>query len=159
VRLRPAGAEDHDLMRAVYASTRADELARVDWSPAQKQAFVDSQFAAQNHAYYNNYPGAEFMVVEVDGAAAGRLFLHRQTGAILIMDVALLPEYRGQGIGTHLLRQVLAEGHARGVPVTIHVEKFNPALRLYQRLGFRVAADRGVYYFMACAPGQADDAG
>jgi ribosomal protein S18 acetylase RimI-like enzyme len=159
IRLRPAGADDEGLMRAVYASTRADELALVSWSPEQKQAFVDSQFAAQTYAYTHNYPGAEFQVVEVDGAAAGRLYLHRQAEAILIMDVALLPAYRGQGIGTRLLREVLAEGRARGLPVTIHVEKFNPALRLYQRLGFREKADRGVYLFMEWQAGQADDAG
>jgi ribosomal protein S18 acetylase RimI-like enzyme len=75
------------------------------------------------------------------------------------MDVALLPEYRGQGIGTQLLRQVLAEGQARGLAVTIHVEKFNPALPLYRRLGFEVKTDRGVYYFLERRPEPEADAG
>jgi ribosomal protein S18 acetylase RimI-like enzyme len=152
VALRPARSEDEDFLRQVYASTRADELAQVDWSEAQRQVFVAAQFAAQSRSYFNNYPGAEFQVIEVGGEPAGRLYLHRRPGDIRIMDLALLPAYRGQGLGTRLLRQVLAEGQAAGRPVTIHVEKFNPALGLYQRLGFRVVEDKGVYYFMRWEP-------
>ena len=149
IALRPAHAEDEVLLRQVYGSTRADELAQVDWSEAEKQAFVDAQFAAQKSSYINNYPGAEFLVVLAAGEPAGRLYLHRRPAEIRIMDLALLPTYRGRGIGSRLLRQIMAEAQADGLQVTIHVEKFNPALRLYQRLGFRVLKDKGVYYFLA----------
>jgi ribosomal protein S18 acetylase RimI-like enzyme len=152
VALRPVHAGDENFLCQVYASTRADELAQVDWSEAQKQAFVAGQFAAQSRSYFNNYPGAEFQVIVVGGEPAGRLYLHRRPGEVRIMDLALLPPYRGQGIGTRLLRQVLADGQAAGRPVTIHVEKFNPALRLYERLGFRVVEDKGVYYLMRWEP-------
>jgi ribosomal protein S18 acetylase RimI-like enzyme len=153
VTLRPAQPQDEEFLRRVYGSTRTEELALVDWSEAQKEAFIAEQFAAQTSSYLNNYPGAEFQVIVVAGEPAGRLYLHRRRDEIRIMDLALLPAFRGQGIGSSLLRQVLAEGQARGLPVTIHVEKFNPALRLYQRLGFQVAEDKGVYVFLKCQPG------
>jgi ribosomal protein S18 acetylase RimI-like enzyme len=149
VALRPARAEDEAFLHQVYGSTRAEELDQVDWSEDQKQAFVDAQFAAQRRSYLNNYPGAEFLVVMAAGEPAGRLYLHRRRAEIRIMDLALLPTYRGRGIGSHLLRQIMAEAQADGRQVTIHVEKFNPALRLYQRLGFRVLQDEGIYYFLA----------
>ena len=68
------------------------------------------------------------------------------------MDVALLPAYRGRGVGTQLLEQILAEGRQLNLPVTIHVERFNHALRLYERLGFRVEEDKGVYLFLKWTP-------
>ena len=62
------------------------------------------------------------------------------------MDIALLPEYRGRGIGTALLEELLVEADATGRRVTIHVERFNPARRLYERLGFVEAGDPGGMY-------------
>lgn len=156
--LRPACPEDEAFLLRVYGSTRAEELSLLDWTEAQKQAFVAAQYAAQASSYRSNYPGAEFLVIVADGEAAGRLYLHRRPAELRIMDLALLPPYRGHGLGTRLLRQVLAEGRTRGVPVTIHVERFNPALRLYQRLDFRVVGDKGVYYRLQWEPEPATDA-
>lgn len=89
----------------------------------------------------------------VDGEPAGRLYVDRPPGELRVMDVALLPEFRGRGVGTELLRRVLAEGAATARPVTIHVERLNPARRLYARLGF-VAEDAGgpVYLLMRWTP-------
>jgi len=68
------------------------------------------------------------------------------------MDIALIPEARGHGVGTHLLNELIAEGKSTGAIVTIHVEKFNPALRLYDRLGFRIVDDREAYWFLEWSP-------
>ena len=129
-----------------------EELAVVPWDDAQKDAFLRMQFDAQDAWWRENYAAASFDVILVDGEPAGRLYVHRGRSDIRIVDIALLPEHRGNGIGTRLLEDLVAEGDAAGKSVTIHVERMNPALRLYQRLGFAVAEDKGVYLFLERAP-------
>ena len=152
VELLPVAAGDREFLHRVYASTRADELAVVPWDEWQKEAFLRAQFDAQDRWYREQYPRASYEVIVVDGERAGRLYLHRGEAEIRIVDVALLPEHRGNGVGTSLLRELLAEADAAGKRVTIHVERLNPALRLYERLGFSVAEDKGVYLFLERPP-------
>ena len=142
--LRPVEPDDREFLYRVYASTRTEELAVVPWDDAQKDAFLRAQFAAQDAFWRKTYGDASFDIVVVDGEPAGRLYLRRGDSEIRIVDIALLPEHRGKGVGTRLLRDVIAEG----MRVTIHVERMNPALRLYERLGFEVAEDKGVYLFL-----------
>ncbi len=148
ITLRSITNQDDEFLCRVYASTRAEELAPVPWTPEEKNAFLRMQFNAQTKSYTENYRGAQFQIILVDGAPAGRLYVARWKKEIRIIDIALLPEYRNRGIGSQLLRDLLAEGQARGLPVTIHVERNNPALRLYTRLGFRPIQDKGVYLLM-----------
>ncbi len=152
VTLRPARPEDRELLLAVYASTRAEELAPVPWTPEQKSAFVKMQFDAQNADYSRNYVGADFSVIEVDGAPAGRLYVERRPAEVRLIDIALLPPFRGTGIGTRLLAELIADADARGVPLTLHVELFNPARRLYERLGFVPVEEHGAYLLMERRP-------
>lgn len=145
IALRPATPDDEEFLVRVYGSTRAEELERVPWSDEQKDAFVRMQFAAQDAHYRAYYEGAEFFVVMRDDEPIGRLYLHRRQDELRIVDIALLPEARGDGIGTALLERVFADADAAGVPVRIHVEVFNRAMRLYERLGFSVVEEKGVY--------------
>jgi ribosomal protein S18 acetylase RimI-like enzyme len=124
----------------------------VAWDDAQKAAFLRQQFDAQDAWWHENYGGATFDVVVVDGEPAGRLYVHRGPSEFRIVDIALLPEYRGGGVGTELLEGLFAEADAAGKSVTIHVERMNPALRWYERLGFQLAEDKGVYLFLERAP-------
>jgi|SRR5271165_542276 len=146
--LRAATSVDDQFLRAVYAGTRAEELARVPWSEEQKRAFTDMQFAAQDADYRRNYPDARYSIIEVHGVPVGRLYVDRCEKEIRIIDIALLPEHRRAGIGTKLLRELQDEARKTGKALTIHVEKLNPALRLYHRLGFRQVEDQGVYLFL-----------
>jgi ribosomal protein S18 acetylase RimI-like enzyme len=152
VSLRPLGPGDRELVFRVYASTRAEELAVVPWGDAQKEAFLRAQFDAQNRWYCEHYVGASFDVVLVDDEPRGRLYVYRGTDEIRIVDIALLPEHRGNGVGTALLRELLSEADAAGKRLTIHVERFNRALRLYERLGFAIAEDKGVYLLLERLP-------
>jgi GNAT superfamily N-acetyltransferase len=152
ISLRPVDPVDEEFLYRVYGSTRELELAQLDWSRAQKDAFVRMQFDAQRRYYAEHYAGASFDVIVLDGQPVGRLYVARWPEEIRIVDIALLPEHCGQGIGTTLLNDVLAEGAATGKPVTIHVERFNPALRLYRRMGFTAAEDRGVYLLLRWEP-------
>ena len=152
VELCPAGPQDMELLFRVYASTRAEELSVVAWDDAQKETFLRAQFDAQDRWYREHYHRASFDVVLVGGEPSGRLYVHRGESEIRIVDIALLPEHRGCGVGTALLRGLLRESDATGKRVSIHVERFNPALRLYERLGFAVAEDKGVYLLLERLP-------
>jgi len=152
VTLRPVTAEDEGFLYSVYASTREAELAGVDWTEEDKAAFLWQQFEAQDRHYREQYDGASYDVVEVDSRPAGRLYVARWDDEIRIVDIALLPENRRRGIGTGLLRELLDEGARTGKRVTVHVEQFNPARRLYERLGFRWLRDAGVYVLMRWSP-------
>lgn len=153
VTFRPIGPADEDFLVAVYATTRAEELAPVPWSDAQKAAFCRMQFDAQHRYYQEHYAAASFDVIQVGGEPAGRLYVDRGPDEFRVIDIALLPAYRNAGIGSAILKDVLAEADRAGKPVTIHVEKMNPALRLYYRLGFREAGDAGVYWLLRREPG------
>jgi ribosomal protein S18 acetylase RimI-like enzyme len=143
--LRPAGPEDADFLLRVYASTREEELAVVAWTDDQRATFLRAQFTAQDTYWRQQRPDAAREVVEVGGRPAGRLYVDRTPDEIRIVDIALLSEFREAGVGTALLREVLEEGEATGLPVTIHVERGNRARGLYARLGFRRIGGTGVY--------------
>lgn len=154
VTLRPATDADYDFMRRLYHAGRAEEMQHFPFDEAQKTAFLDSQFAAQYEHYRIHYPTCERNLIERDGQPIGRLWIDEWKEELRLVDIALLPESRGSGIGTKLLEDVLARGTAAGKPVTIHVEGFNPALRLYQRLGFQHVDTNGMYYLMKWTPGE-----
>lgn len=148
VSLRPITPEDDSFLAGVYASTRAEELAVTGWSEEEKAVFCRKQFDAQSAHYRENYPGASLQIIERAGAPIGRLYVARWEREIRIMDIALLPTHRGAGIGAQLLRELQHEARAAGKSLSIHVERFNPALRLYERLGFKQVEDKGVYLLM-----------
>jgi ribosomal protein S18 acetylase RimI-like enzyme len=152
--LRTETEADVPFLRRLYISTRWEELAPVvDWTDVQKIAFLDSQFDAQRSHYLSQYAGAAFDILEAQGVPAGRLYLDRQADTLLVVDIALLPQWCGRGIGTALLEAMFAEARLSGKGVTISVEKFNPAQRLYRRLGFREYAEDDIYWFMHWSPG------
>jgi ribosomal protein S18 acetylase RimI-like enzyme len=147
-RLRPISADDLPLLREIYASTREDELSVVPWSQEQKAAFLRMQFEAQHAHYQKFYPDAQFLLVLVDDVPAGRLYVHRGPSELRLIDIALLPGFRGKGLGAALLRELLEEARGSGRAVTIHVERNNRALHLYERLGFRTVTDDGGLYLL-----------
>jgi ribosomal protein S18 acetylase RimI-like enzyme len=152
LRLRPVEDADRAFLSELYGSTREQELAQVAWDDGTKRAFVEQQFSAQDAHYRANYPGATLDVIEVDGAPAGRLYVHRGPSDIRIMDIALAPSFRGRGIGTSLLRALMEEADASGRKLSIHVEMTNPARSLYSRLGFVPAGEHGIYVLMERQP-------
>lgn len=153
ISFRPIEDRDRPFLARLYATTRAEELAAVDWTDEEKQRFLDFQFGAQHDYYQEQFPAARFDLVLLDGELAGRLYVDHRDDEIRLIDIALLPEFRRRGIGGELMDRVLAEGREAGLPVQIHVEQNNPAMRLYDRLGFQRVEDQGVYYLMRWEPG------
>lgn len=146
--LREERAEDIEFLAALYASARAEEMRSAPWSEADKARFLRQQFELQGRHYHQFYPNAQWLVIEREGHALGRLYLSLGADELRLMDIALIAEERGRGLGTALMRLVLAYAEKHQVPVGLHVETFNPALRLYDRLGFRLGETRGIYLFL-----------
>lgn len=150
--LRPATDDDRPFLVRVYAESRADELGATSWTDTEKIAFCQDQYAAQDRHYRMHYPQCEYLVVERAGLPIGRLYVDRRPTEIRIVDITLLTTERGKGFGGHLMGEILAEGRQAGLPVTIHVERTNPARRLYDRLGFRLVEEGEVYDLLERLP-------
>lgn len=146
--LRKVRDEDHNFLLELFASTREKELAMVPWSDEQKKIFITQQHNAQHTHYMQSYTNGSFDIIEDDETPVGRLYVDRGAEDIRIIDISLLPSHRNRGIGTHYLSTLLTESEKSGKPVTIHVEKENPARSLYERLGFQIKDDLGVYLFL-----------
>jgi GNAT superfamily N-acetyltransferase len=151
--LRPSELGDEDFLFRLYASTRADEMALVNWSDEQKDAFLRMQFQAQTAHYRVYYPHAEYYVIQRDQTTPiGRLIIDRASDSMLIVDIALLPEYRGVGIGTAILQDLMTEATHANLPIILRVEFFNPAMKLYSRLGFVKTREINIYHEMVWTP-------
>ena len=143
--LRAAVAEDDEFEQFLYASTR-DDLRPL--GPEVFEGLVGMQFRAQSMSIKLDHPRADRKIVTGDGAPAGRLIVDGSGNHIEVIDIALLPEFRGHGIGTHVLRGILAEAERLGRAVRLHVEKQNRAVHLYERLGFTTRGGVGMYFAM-----------
>ena len=149
---RPIADDDMQFLARVYASTRKQELAATPMTDMQKAALLLLQFRAQHAHFQKHYPQADLLVVMGGGNDIGRLYIVRWPTRHGIIDLALLPEYRGHGAGEALLRDLMDEAAAAGKSVSIVVEKFNPAMRLCRRLGFKTEEDKGVHDLMRWTP-------
>jgi ribosomal protein S18 acetylase RimI-like enzyme len=152
VSLRPELPEDEAFLRKLYATTRDIEMALTGWDAAQQEAFLRMQFQFQTAHYRQHYGDASFQIILRDTAPIGRIYVHYGAREIRLMDIALLPEFRRSGIGGAILGNLLREATRQEKTVTLHVERFNPALRLYQRLGFRVIEEHEINFFMEWRP-------
>lgn len=140
--------DDHDrtFLHELYLSRRWAEVSAVPgWNDAQRRAFLLAQAELQGQHYKKHYPAASFLIIEQVGTAIGRLCVNRQAHDVRIVDIALLPAWHGQGIGTQLLRSLLAEADAERQSCSLSVEQGNPARRLYERLGFEPGIVNGLY--------------
>ncbi len=146
--LREETAQDVAFVTALYADTRWEELRPVDWPEAAKRDFLAQQSRLQSAHYREHYPGAELLLILRDDVPIGRLYLRAGASEVRLMDIALLSTECGHGIGGALVRALQAHVQQRGQQLTLHVEPANPAQRLYQRLGFRLIENRGVYDFL-----------
>lgn len=151
--LRSETEQDLPFLRELYRSVRWDEFAALtEWSDEQKIAFLDSQFEAQRKHYLNAYQSAQFLIVESKQQAIGRFYVFRGLKDIRVVDIGLLPDYRNCGHGSALLKSVFTEGDTSDRSVSVHVEIFNPARRLYHRLGFKEISQEGPYILMERPP-------
>ena len=145
---RPMSDADLPFVEALFASTRVEELAITGWPPEMIKAFLSQQHRAQHHHYRTFHPDAEWLIIERGGTPMGRLYVDEANGKARIIDISLLPEVRGQGFGQAILTDIIDAAAEAGKNVTLHVEMRNPARRLYERLGFTLVRDTGLYLEM-----------
>jgi ribosomal protein S18 acetylase RimI-like enzyme len=153
ISLDPVSAADEPVLYQTFASTRADEMALTGWSEEQKESFLRMQYEAQRSSYLMQIPDAEYSVIRCDGKAVGRLIVERGKREIHLVDIALLPEFRAKGIGSTLMEAILMEARLGAKTVRLHVERFNPALHWYERLGFEAVNGGPIYLEMVWRPG------
>ncbi len=152
VTYRPITDADMPLLGIIYDSTRAAEMQSVPWGNDRKREFLDMQFKAQHTHYQQHYPDAAWLIVEHKGEAVGRLYIEHWPTQHCVIDIAILPHLRGEGLGGAIMRDIMDDAKAVGKGVCIHVEKNNQAMNLYNRLGFKKAEDKGVYDLMVWRP-------
>lgn len=155
ISLRKVNEGDFSFLRKVYRSAREEELSRSGMSEDDKNRFIEFQFNAKHAHYSQAYKDAEFDLILLDNKPAGRLYIWRTETQIRIMDIALLPESQGKGVGTSILKSIILESEKSNKKISIHVEYYNPGLRLYERLGFKKVDDTGIYFYMERIPQQA----
>lgn len=148
---RSIAAGDIPFLFQLYASTREDVVG-LPWTPEQKHAFLVQQFNAQHTHYQQHYAGADFLILQSRGVDFGRMYLHRTPKEHRLMEITLLPEHRNQGFGTHLMEVLIQQAQEADLPLTLHVETFNPAYQLYRKLGFQDVRVHGLYMFMEKLP-------
>ncbi|MGS0743923.1 GNAT family N-acetyltransferase [Glaciimonas sp. GG7] len=149
IALRPCKPADMDYLRVLCRQLRAAEMALVPWQTAQKQAFLDSQFALQHRHYLTHFPLADFWLIIKGTVPIGRLYLLRQAPAFHIIDISLAPEWRSSGIGSLLITNAQKMAQAAGLPLQLNVDQRNPAARrLYDRLGFTAIDTTGSHTLM-----------
>lgn len=128
-------------------------MAPSGWPAEKIESFLVQQFEAQHVYYQEHFASSNFdLIISEAGTPIGRLYLDERDVEFRIVDIALLPECRGQGIGGAVLSRVIERAFEVDKAVTIHVEQYNPAMRLYQRLGFEMVEEQGVYHLMQLKP-------
>ena len=151
--LRAATPADEEFLYRLYASTREDEMNAAGFAAEQREAFLQMQFNAQSTHYDKFYPHSVHQIITLNEQPVGREWIYRTKDEILVLDLVLLPEFCGQGIGTARLREIFSEGDQAEKPVRLHVLKDNiRAFRFYERLGFRPLEDDGLHYLLERQP-------
>jgi GNAT superfamily N-acetyltransferase len=152
VSYRPSTEADLPFLAEVYASTRLEEVAATGWPEEMQRQFLAHQADAQNRHYRGHYPDAEWLVIERGDEPIGRLYLEEWPSQIRLIDISLLPQGRGGGVGTAILTDLQEMAATAAKPLTIHVERNNPAMSLYLRLGFAKIDEHGIYDLMEWRP-------
>src|SRR6185503_7051310 len=146
--LRPASAGDEAFLFELYCTTRKEEIAAWGLDSSQKEILLRMQFNGQRLHYESAYDALEHSIIMVGNRPTGRIMVFRSEHEHVLVDIALLPDARGMGIGAALIADLLTEAERAGKPVSLHVAKDNRARRLYERLGFEICEDTGMYFKM-----------
>lgn len=150
--LRPVRPEDEAFLYDLYRSTRSEEMDQWGMDAAQQEMLLKLQFTGQQQTYLAQFPKADHDIILLDGSAVGRVMVERMENEIRGVDIALLPQYRSAGIGSLVIKNLMAEAEKAGKPFRIQVVKSNRAARLYERLGLSKTGESGTHFEMEYSP-------
>lgn len=140
--------DDEAFLFEVYQSSRGDDLTALGWDAERVRNFLETQYAAQQRFLQAGYPQGEDRIIMLDTQPIGRILVERNEQEIRVVDVALLPQYRNSGIGTYLVRELLAEAARLGKPFRAQVIRSSAAVGLFERLGIVKIGETGSHYQM-----------
>jgi ribosomal protein S18 acetylase RimI-like enzyme len=156
INFRPQDAADAKFLADLFVADRAEEFRWSGLDESQLALLLDQQQRAQDAHYRAQFPKADFSIVESGGECIGRLIVDKGTQAHHLVDIVLVPRFRGRGLGGKAVAGLLSQASQQNLPVRLHVKKGNPAQRLYERLGFVALEERGIHIYMECPPPSAD---
>lgn len=147
--LRPVTANDRPFLFKVFCSTRPDILAATHLPENQRQSLLTIQFNAQDNDYKTRFPNADYGIIQFGNTLIGRLYVNRTNEEVHLIEITILPEHRGEGLGATLMKALIEEARLTERRVRLHVEKTNPVLKFYQQLGFVKIGEKPMHFEMA----------
>lgn len=146
VSLRAVTPMDSNFLFKLYASTRAEEIRQTGWDAPQQKIFLTSQYRARQESYRRQFPSAEISVIIQRGIPIGGLIVDRQPAAMTLVDLALMPLNRGQGIGRLVAQDLITQAKLNHHIIKAHALHRSPALRFWLRLGFTPIPGENEFY-------------
>lgn len=146
--LRAIKKEDETFLFEVYVSTRRQEVESWGWSPQQIHTFLSMQWQTQQHSYRQQFPNANHYLILYENDYAGRCIIEDLPRHLHLIDLSILPGFQGKRIGTFIIELLQQKASKKEKPLMLQVFHENSAMLLYEKLGFRVVEDHGLYVRM-----------
>lgn len=129
-----ASGEELGWVARLHRETLAEEL-RAGGLPAPLvELLVEGQLRGREQSWRSRFPEMRALVLRVQAELVGAVVVERGAAQVSVIDLVVVPGWRGLGVGAAVLRRVQEE--AGSLPVALSVRRDNPARRLYLRLGF-----------------------
>ena len=149
IKRRRETSADEAFLRRLIVETVGRELGADGWPEAMREHLLGIQYQGRRQSHRVNYPDAASEVIEADGRDAGWIVVMTMQHEVRLVEIMVAAEFRGQGIGSAAIGDVLAAAESAGKPVRLHVNVTNGgAIRLYERLGFRRIDGNEVQHLM-----------
>jgi ribosomal protein S18 acetylase RimI-like enzyme len=137
VALKPARPEDFDYCARLYFEGMANVIKELSLN-------MDAQIAS----FRQQWAVEQVRIITLDGTDIGWLQSFAKHDALFLGQLFVDSALRGQGIGTKVVKGLIEEAARAGQALTLGVVKTNPALRLYERLGFRTTHEDERKFYM-----------
>jgi ribosomal protein S18 acetylase RimI-like enzyme len=145
ITFRPASAEDFEYCKRLYFEEMRwiiDEL-KLDR-------------VAQAASFEQQWVEAQVRILMTEGQDVGWMQSFAREDGLFLAQLFVDGAFQGRGIGTQAMHLLIAEAAAAGQAVCLDVVKINRALRLYERLGFRIRGEEERKFYMRREPEQGD---